>query len=86
MIQDYFESYLGKARYEMIDEESRFYAEIKELRGVWAVGQTLEACRNNLISSLEGWFVFRLRKNLPVPNFNLPKVKFLTRTRAKAYA
>ncbi|MBI2098012.1 MAG: type II toxin-antitoxin system HicB family antitoxin [Candidatus Vogelbacteria bacterium] len=86
MIQDYFDSYLGKARYEMIDDGSRFYAEIKELRGVWAVGQTLEDCRQNLISSLEGWFVFRLRKNLPVPNFNFPKVKFLTKTRTKAYA
>jgi len=52
----------------MIDEGSRFYAEIKELRGVWAVGKTLEECRQNLLSSLEGWFVFRLRKNLPVPH------------------
>ncbi|MFH1170540.1 MAG: type II toxin-antitoxin system HicB family antitoxin [Candidatus Vogelbacteria bacterium] len=84
MIQDYFESYLEKARYEMIDEGSRFYAEIKELRGVWAIGRTLEECRQNLISSLEGWFVFRLRKNLPVPHFHPPKVKLFTGT--KAYA
>lgn len=61
MIQDYFESYLKKARYEMIDGGSRFYAEIKELRGVWVVGQTLEEYRQNLVSSLEGWFVFRPR-------------------------
>ena len=54
MIQDYFESYLRKARYEMIDGGNRSYTEIKELRGVWAVGQTLEECRQNLVSSLEG--------------------------------
>ncbi len=86
MIQDYFESYLKKARYEMIDEGSRFYAEIRELRGVWAIGQTLEDCRQNLISSLEGWFIFRLRKNLPVPNFRLPKTKALVKTRVREYA
>ena len=86
MLQDYFESYMGKARYEMIDGESRFYAEIKELRGVWSVGRTLEESRQNLISVLEGWFILRLRKNLPVPNFHFPKVKPLMKIRARAYA
>ena len=61
----------------MIDEGSRFYAEIRELRGVWAVGRTLEECRQNLISALEGWFIFRLRKNLPVNlEVGLPSVCF----------
>lgn len=86
MIQDYFESYLKKARYEIIDGGRRFYAEIKELRGVWAVGQTLEECRQNLISALEGWFVLRLCKNLPIPNFHFSKPKIVIRARAKAYA
>ena len=77
MLQDYFESHLKRARYEMIDEGSRFYAEIRELRGVWAVGRTLEECRQNLISALEGWFIFRLRKNLPVNlEVGLPSVCF----------
>ena len=49
----------------MIDDRSRFYAEIRELRGVWAVGRTLEESRHNLPSTLEGWFVLRLRRNLP---------------------
>ncbi len=87
MIQAYFESYLGKARYEMIDDGKRFYAEIKELRGVWATGKTLEECRQNLISSLEGWFILRLRKNLSVPNFRLPRTKpLLVKTRTRVYA
>ncbi|MEK7585553.1 MAG: type II toxin-antitoxin system HicB family antitoxin [Patescibacteria group bacterium] len=87
MIQAYFESYLKKAQYEMIDGGKRFYAEIKELRGVWASGKTLEDCRQNLISSLEGWFILRLRKNLSVPNFRLPKTKSpLVKTRARVYA
>lgn len=38
----------------MIDEGKRFYAEIKAMRGVWAAGKTLEECRANLLSALEG--------------------------------
>ena len=49
MIQDYLNKYLAKARYEMIDNGANFYAEIKELRGVWAKGKTLEECRDNLL-------------------------------------
>lgn len=81
MIQDYFNNYLKKARYEMIDNGVRFYAEIRELRGVWAVGKTLEECRQNLLSSLEGWFVLRLRKNLPVPHFRPAKPQSLAKAR-----
>jgi len=72
MLQDYISTYLNKARYELIDEGKRFYAEIKELRGVWAVGKTKEDCRKNLTSALEGWIIFRLRRNLPIPNFKIP--------------
>jgi len=77
MIQNFISSHIAKAKYELIDSGKRFYAEIPTLRGVWAVGKNLEQCRENLISSLEGWFVFRLRNHLSVPNFKLPrKIKF----------
>ena len=56
----------------MIDGGRKFYAEIKELRGVWATGKTLEECRENLASSIEGWLILRLKKNLPIPNFKIP--------------
>ena len=59
----------------MIDEGKRFYAEIPALRGVWASGKTLEECRNNLLSALEGWLIFRLRNRLTVPHFKLPGKK-----------
>jgi len=72
MIQDYISRYLNKARYELIDNGTRFYAEVKELKGVWAVGKTLEGCRANLVTALEGWMILRLRRNLPIPNFKLP--------------
>ena len=72
MLQEYIANHLKKARYEQIEKKKRFYAEIKELRGVWAVGKNLEECRANLVSTLEGWIIFRLRRNLPVPNLKIP--------------
>ena len=71
MIQGFIDTFLAQARYEMIDDGERFYAEIPALRGVWATGKTLEECRNNLLSALEGWLVFRLRNQLPVPRFKV---------------
>jgi predicted RNase H-like HicB family nuclease len=72
MIQDFIKTSLAQARYDMIDAGERFYAEIPALRGVWATGKTLEECRTNLLSALEGWLVFRLRNQLSVPNFKMP--------------
>ena len=71
MIENFIKKFLAQAKYEMIDNGRYFYAEIKSLRGVWAKGKTLEECRENLQSSLEGWLVFRLRNHLPVPMFKV---------------
>ena len=82
MIQDFIDTFLSQAQYEMIDGGKRFYGEIKALRGVWATGKTLEECRSNLLSALEGWLIFRLRNRLTVPHFKIPaKTK-----RQKTYA
>lgn len=72
MLQDYISTYVKKAKYERIDDGVRFYAEIRELRGVWATGKTREESRKNLASTLEGWIIFRLRRNLPIPNLKIP--------------
>ena len=72
MIQNFIDTFLAQAQYEMIDGGKRFYAEIKPLRGVWATGRTLEECRTNLLSALEGWLIFRLRNRLAVPHFKAP--------------
>ncbi len=72
MIQDYITTQLNKASYEMIDGSKKFYAEVKTLRGVWATGKTLEECRLNLMTTIEGWLIVRLKKNLPIPHFKIP--------------
>ena len=71
MLQDFIYSNLGKARYEIIDGGKRYYGEISGLKGVWALGKTLEECRYNLLETLEGWLIVRLKKNLPIPSFKI---------------
>ncbi len=84
MFQEFLIYYLNKARYELIDEGKTYYGEIQGLKGVWATGKTLEECRKNLLETLEGWVILRLRKNLPIPNFKIPSKRFsLNRVYAK---
>ena len=47
MLVEYIEESLKRAHYELIDDEDPYYGEIKELKGVWASGKTLEQCRDN---------------------------------------
>lgn len=75
MLQDFIYSHLQKARYEIIDGGKRYYGEIPDLKGVWATGKTLEECRHNLLETLEGWLIVKLKKNLPIPSFRInPRV------------
>ena len=45
MIVEYIQEALNRAHYEIIDDDEPFYGELKELKGVWATGKTLEECR-----------------------------------------
>ena len=68
MLLDYLNAALERARYEILaGEKEKFYAEIPLCRGVWANGKTLEECRRNLMSTLEGWLIIRLQRRLSIP-------------------
>ncbi len=67
MLTEYIEEALGRARYEIIDDEEPYYGEIKELKGVWATGETLEECRSNLKDVIEGWILLSIKRGLPIP-------------------
>lgn len=67
MLTEYIEEALKRARYEMIEDDERFYGEIQELKGVWATGKTLEECKNNLKEVIEGWILLSIKKGLPIP-------------------
>jgi predicted RNase H-like HicB family nuclease len=58
---------LGRARYELIDDNEPYYGEVSELEGVWATAKTLEKCRQNLADVIDGWILIRLRKGLAIP-------------------
>ena len=62
MLREFFDFYLKKANYELIENGKLYYGEIPELKGVWATGKNLEECRKNLLETLEAWVILRLRK------------------------
>ena len=72
MLINYINAALEKAKYEILSgEKEKYYAEIPICKGVWANGKTLEECRRNLMSVLEGWLIIRLQRKLPIPRINL---------------
>lgn len=67
MLSKYLDSALRRARYEILEDDSRFYGEIPDCQGVYAVATTLEECRDELGEVLEEWVLFRVSRNLPLP-------------------
>jgi len=67
MLSEYLLAALESAHYEMIDDAEPFYGHIPALKGVWATGPTLEACRRNLAAALEDWILFSLTRGVDLP-------------------
>lgn len=66
---------MSRTKYEVIDDEEPYYGEIPELEGVWALGKTLEECRNNLAEVIDGWLVIRLKRGLIIPSIGEYKIE-----------
>jgi len=58
---------LEQARYELLADGGGYYAEIPDCQGVYANEPTLEACRREIESVLEGWILIRVSRGLPLP-------------------
>jgi len=58
---------MAKAHYELLGEGEGFCGEIPGFNGLLAQAETLEACREELASTLEDWLLFRISKRLPIP-------------------
>jgi predicted RNase H-like HicB family nuclease len=82
MFCEYIHAALSKATYEIIEDEEPFYGEVPELRGVWAIGKTLEECRENLKGVIEGWIALRLRLGLAIPPIGGHTIEIPTRAEA----
>ena len=67
MVIEYIEEALKRAHYEIIDDEQPYYGEVRELKGVWATGKTLEECRKNLKDVIEGWILVSVKQGINIP-------------------
>ena len=66
MLTTYIQSAMKHARYEILNDQT-FYGEIVGFQGVYANADTLEMCREELQSVLEGWIILGLRMGHPLP-------------------
>lgn len=67
MLTKYMRAAMCHARYEILQDDGTFYAEIPGFDGVYANAPTLEACREELEEVLEEWILLRVSRNLPLP-------------------
>jgi predicted RNase H-like HicB family nuclease len=70
MFIDYIRAAMKTAHYEFLEEDKVFYGEIPPCRGVMATGETLETCREELKSVLEGWIILSLKRNILIPEID----------------
>jgi predicted RNase H-like HicB family nuclease len=67
MLTPYITAAMRHAHYELLPEGEGYYGEIPALEGVYATASTLEACREELQSVLEGWVMLGLAMGHPFP-------------------
>ena len=78
MLTKYLQAAMRKAKYEILENNEGFYAEIPGFQGVWSNAKTLEKCREELAEVLEEWVFFHLADNTPLPKIagiNLKVIK-----------
>ena len=66
MLTEYLQSALAQAHYELM-ENGRFFGSIPPCPGVWAEAATLEGCREELRTALEGWVLLGLQRGDALP-------------------
>ena len=70
MLTKYIDAAMRRAKYEILDDDEGYWGEIPGFQGVWANEDTLEKCRDELQSVLEGWIILGLQFNDPFPEVN----------------
>lgn len=60
MLTKYIAAAMHRATYEILEDDDTFFGRIPACQGVWANEDTLEACRDELESVLEGWIILGL--------------------------
>jgi len=74
MISAWLHAAMGRAKYDFsFDDDgvsAGYIGKIPECQIVLASGVTLELCREELLSRLEDWLLFRLRNGMSIPEFD----------------
>jgi len=70
MLIEYIDAAMHKSKYEYLADDKKYYGEIEATKGVWATGETLEACRDELKSVLEGWLLLKIHDHDHDPVFD----------------
>lgn len=84
MLIEYINAALAKAKYEIVEDDGSIYGYIPRLKGVWANATTLEACRDELKSVLEGWILVGVRFGDKLPAIDGIRVKLPPRPKKVA--
>jgi len=69
MFVEYIQAALRHAKYETLEDDT-YMATVEGLRGVIAVGDTIEDCRDDLIGAIEGWVALGLRLGHVIPSID----------------
>lgn len=67
MLIEYTKAAMRNAHYELLPDDKLYFGEIPEFDGVYATAESLEECRDELLSVLEDWLILSIHKNLPIP-------------------
>lgn len=70
MLSEYVAKKLREASYKLLKDGS-YFGEIPGLRGVWANTKNLEQCRQELLSALEDWMLFKLKEGDTIPGLHI---------------
>ena len=76
MLTQYIQTAMQQAHYKILPESGQYFGEIPLLKGIWATGVTLEACRDELEEVLEEWLALSLSRNLPIPTIDGINISF----------
>ena len=77
MLVKYMNLALKHAEYDILEEDNCFYGEIPGFKGVYATGENLESCRNELAEVLEEWIFFRIYQHLELPSVDGVKLQII---------
>jgi len=69
-ISDYVTKTIQNAIYEYCDETNSWCGYVLELPGCWAMGNTIEEVRSELIEVIEGWIILALQLGDPIPELD----------------